>query len=400
MAHLCDLFPVTLERLRLKLRKRDIDLLCRKLADYDPVRALEALTLLTRSIKRIPRADVGVAAYNHTIRGLLREPATYPDAYTLYSRMVERGPPPDLLTYKAIIEGFVRDGRMREAEDALAHMLKAGLEPEIFTLNSIADGHFKAGDDIEAVAALARIPHPDTYTVGIGMRGLTRAGRLDDAVRLVENALGNGVEVNEVARNTLLQEFGRAGRGEEAMAILARLGHGPSSARAVAAFMEMEILRGNVDAARALFDDLSHRGAADAVTYNIMIKAYFKHDRAYLATALFDAMDAGRETPLSTSATYAILISNAANSGDLAAAERLLKTAKARGLELTRSHFIPLIAAARADPALAVRYFRNMQFEQIVPDDRAHAAVLAAFTAAGDFTPAQDWIDTSAPARL
>jgi len=48
---------------------------------------------------------------------------------------------PDVITYNVILDGFCRQGRMKEAELVLEKMIEKGVNPDRFTYTSLINGH-------------------------------------------------------------------------------------------------------------------------------------------------------------------------------------------------------------------------------------------------------------------
>ncbi|EPQ60614.1 hypothetical protein GLOTRDRAFT_97722 [Gloeophyllum trabeum ATCC 11539] len=110
-----------------------------------------------------------LAVYNTALHGLLLN-FKEEEARSLYERMKETGPTPDIVSYNTFLRFHARKGDMKSFADWLKALTDAGLVGDVFTWSTVLFALFKAGrkDGPQMVTNIMRVqniePNVATYT--------------------------------------------------------------------------------------------------------------------------------------------------------------------------------------------------------------------------------------------
>ncbi|CAG8704684.1 22084_t:CDS:1 [Cetraspora pellucida] len=128
-----------------------------------------------------------VRIYNALI-SLFAERGDSSSAYLLFNEMRTYGLTPDVYTYNSLIHANVKSGDLRKAEDTLMHMEFAGIEPQTTTYNILLHAYVERKDMDRAREIynemLESLIHPDNYTFCCLIDGFRAEGDLETAISL------------------------------------------------------------------------------------------------------------------------------------------------------------------------------------------------------------------------
>ncbi|CAG8602097.1 25965_t:CDS:1 [Gigaspora margarita] len=131
-----------------------------------------------------------VRIYNALI-SLFAERGDPSSAYLLFNEMRSYGMTPDVYTYNSLIHANVKSGDLRKAEDTFMHMEFAGIKPQTATYNILLHAYVER-KDIERAREiynemLESSIHPDNYTFCCLIDGFRAEGDLETAISLFKH---------------------------------------------------------------------------------------------------------------------------------------------------------------------------------------------------------------------
>ncbi|KAL0697551.1 LOW QUALITY PROTEIN: hypothetical protein Bca4012_053673 [Brassica carinata] len=146
-------------------------------------------------------------------RGMLAE------AERLFAEGVGKSLPPDAASHRAMIDGYLKAGRVEDAVKMLNRMVDVNLRVVADFGTRVFGELIGNGKVMESVEVLSKMgekePKPDTSVYDVVVRGLCDGGALDEAKDVIGQMVGYGVGVAHVLREFILESFEKAGRRDE-----------------------------------------------------------------------------------------------------------------------------------------------------------------------------------------
>uniref|UniRef100_A0A0E0AEW2 BHLH domain-containing protein n=1 Tax=Oryza glumipatula TaxID=40148 RepID=A0A0E0AEW2_9ORYZ len=271
-------------------------------------------------------------AYN-AIMDALVDAAYHDQAHKVYVRMLAAGVSPDLHThtirlrsfcltarphialrllralphrgavaYCTVVCGLYAHGHTHDARQLFDQMLHTHVFPNLAAFNKVLHALCKRGDVLEAGLLLGKVIQRgmsiNLFTYNIWIRGLCEAGRLPEAVRLVDGMRAYAVP-DVVTYNTLIRGLCKKSMPQEAMHYLRRM--------------------------------MNQGCLPDDFTYNTIIDGYCKISMVQEATELLK--DAVFKGFVPDQVTYCSLINGLCAEGDVERALELFNEAQAKGIK-------------------------------------------------------------------
>ncbi|OVA05339.1 Pentatricopeptide repeat [Macleaya cordata] len=132
-------------------------------------------------------------------------------ALKLMQDMKENGLMPDLHVHNAIINGYCRAGRMRDAYEHRKLMLADGLRSNQVTYTTLIEGYIRSGEIDCAIALFNTMDSngcvPDKVTYNTLMKGLCSTARIIDALSLSQTMIKRGLYPSKVSYERLLKSL-------------------------------------------------------------------------------------------------------------------------------------------------------------------------------------------------
>lgn len=365
-------------------------------------------------------------------------------AARLFSEMRSHDVAPGPHSYSVMLKAYGRSLDAAGVNRVLSEIDERAVPLDTVLLNSAADALVRTGQLREAESFVkANRGMRDSRTYNILIRGLVEQGRVRDAFRLARGMRGEGVEPNDVTRNTLLAGCVRAGEyaraweladeiaGEAGGRTVTAGGGGEAGelnqlSVALTALVTGSAAAGRTAEAHALLAAMSSRGApATAVTYAALIRAFLRRgctaglsaaesvyasapeavlasigvhnafvgglcrtgERACVHRALAAAYALHkRGDPPPNEETYNALVDGCARVGDLARAERVVRIMAKREVAPSVVTYTILVRGygERGQAGRAILAFSRLRRAGLAPDRVALNALVAACARGGD----------------
>uniref|UniRef100_A0A0D3GL86 Uncharacterized protein n=1 Tax=Oryza barthii TaxID=65489 RepID=A0A0D3GL86_9ORYZ len=248
---------------------------------------------------RMLAAGVSPDLHTHTIR--LRSfclTARPHIALRLLRALPHRG----AVAYCTVVCGLYAHGHTHDARQLFDQMLHTHVFPNLAAFNKVLHALCKRGDVLEAGLLLGKVIQRgmsiNLFTYNIWIRGLCEAGRLPEAVRLVDGMRAYAVP-DVVTYNTLIRGLCKKSMPQEAMHYLRRM--------------------------------MNQGCLPDDFTYNTIIDGYCKISMVQEATELLK--DAVFKGFVPDQVTYCSLINGLCAEGDVERALELFNEAQAKGIK-------------------------------------------------------------------
>ncbi|CAI8603613.1 unnamed protein product [Vicia faba] len=153
----------------------------------------------------------GDGLLNHAVKmfdALSKQGLTH-EALELFGQIKDKGQMPDVVAHTAIIEAYANAGQPKEAHKAYMRMLASGVFPNAYTYTvlirglAVNDRFLKdARKYVVEMFEKGMRPNAETYTAVF--EGLVREGKMDEAVKLLEEMKGEGFVPDEKAVKEVL----------------------------------------------------------------------------------------------------------------------------------------------------------------------------------------------------
>ncbi|KAK7355542.1 hypothetical protein VNO80_14800 [Phaseolus coccineus] len=255
---------------------------------------------------QIPNPDLFL--FNFLIRAFSLSQTPH-HALSLFRSMLSSSPPisPDSFTFPFLFKSCAKLSLSKLALQLYSHVIKTGFDSNVFVLNAVLHFYFAFGDVHNACKVFHESSVRDRVSYNTMINGLVRAGRADCSLKVFGEMRGNRVEVdeytlvallsacssledrgtgrvvhglvyrklgcvneNELLMNALVDMYAKCGCLEVAERVVS-CGNGKSGVAAWTSLVSAYALRGEVEVARRLFDQMGER---DVVSWTAMISGY------------------------------------------------------------------------------------------------------------------------------
>ncbi|XP_027363390.1 pentatricopeptide repeat-containing protein At1g10270 [Abrus precatorius] len=173
-----------------------------------------------------------VAGYNNIIARFC-ENGMLSEAETLFEELCSKSLSPDVPTHRNLIEAYLKMERIDDALRVFNRMVDAGLRVVASFGNMVFDELIKNGKAVDCAQILSKMgekdPKPDPTCYEVVIKGLCADGLLDRSRDLLDEVMRYGVGVTPALREFVIDDFKKAGRGEEIERLLDmnRFGYSP-----------------------------------------------------------------------------------------------------------------------------------------------------------------------------
>ncbi|KAK2651856.1 hypothetical protein Ddye_011712 [Dipteronia dyeriana] len=266
------------------------------------------------------------------------------DAHRLFIKMKNSGCSPDFVAYNALLNGFCKLGRVDEAFALLSSFEKEGdFKLQLRGYSSLIDGLFRANRYDEAYAWYRKMfevnIEPDVVLYTVMIRGLSDAGKVKDAVKLMDEMNERGMDwlwrqnkylmtwkrldvfllllrsilllmgfarqganrvLDSASLQTMLEQYCESGLVLKAYKILMQLADSGNVPDLITynTLINGFCRAGNINGALKLFKELQVKGLSpDSVTYGTLITGLLRIGREEDAFKIFDQMAENGCTP-------------------------------------------------------------------------------------------------------
>ncbi|KAJ1385202.1 Tetratricopeptide-like helical domain superfamily [Sesbania bispinosa] len=190
--------------------------------------------------------------------------------------MMKSGCEPSIATFNTIMHALCREGNVIEGRKLFDGIQNMGITPNTAICNTLMDGYVKARE-----VGQASMLYEEMRTKGISpdLSWLCWAGRLDEAMELLQDLLEKGLTLSVVAFNSLIGAYSKAGLEDKAFEtyhIMVKCGFTPSSSTCNSLLLGL-CRKGRLQEARKLLYRMSEKGfPINKVAYTVLFDGYFK----------------------------------------------------------------------------------------------------------------------------
>lgn len=306
----------------------------------------------------IPKLDYtvnqDVVRVNSTITKLSKEGRIF-EAQKLFNKM----PHPDVISWTALITGYVKCGMMKEARDLFD---RVDAKKNVVTWTAMINGYVKTKRILEAERLFNEMPEKNVVSCNTMIDGYVKCGKIDKALWLFERM----EKQNVVSWNTVIAGLAQYDRIEEAKQIFDMM---PERNLISWTAMVFGLSRnGRVDEARMLFERMPER---NTVSWNAMITGYAQNLRLNEAFDLFERMLEKDATSWNT------MISGFIRIGDLRRANLLFNEMREKNVVSWTAMINGHVQCGKSEEAL--RIFSDMLVQSRVrPNEGTFVSALVA----------------------
>jgi len=289
---------------------------------------------------------------------------------------------PSVPTYGAIIKAYANLSKLDKCWHYWNEMkVERGLEPTDIVWGCMLDALVTNGAVEDAVDLFQHYSgSPNPVICSILVKGLANAEQPKRALQLWKDMKRNGMKMNLVAYNVMVDSQARLGNMEEVMELV--------EAMAADGCQPDSITHGTICKGYALKGDLSKalqvlkfiqdsKISHDAIVYNTILDGCAKHRRPELVDQILATMDANGVSP--SNFTLGILLKIYARQRDLAKAIEVFRTMPQKGQFVPNNTVWSCLLSAcvsnnNADEAMKV--FAKMQAASVMAESRACTALV------------------------
>ena len=250
-----------------------------------------------------------VITWNAMIGGFVQQGCGQ-EAFSLFLQMQEEGFIPNSATYMSILNGSASTGALEWVKQVHVHAIKAGFADELRVASALIHMYSKSGSIDDARLVFNKMKDRNVVTWNIMIGGLAQHRCGQEAFSLFLQMQREGFVPDETTYLSILCASASAGALEwvkevHTHAVKSGLG---SDLRVCNALVHMYAKSGSVDDARLVFDEMNDR---DVVTWNAMIGGLAQHGCGQEAFSLFLQMQ--REGLVPDATTYTNILNVCAN---------------------------------------------------------------------------------------
>nr|GMD86148.1 cysteine desulfurase 1, chloroplastic [Ipomoea batatas] len=329
--------------------KPDVAVCTRLIKGFFTVKKAEKAVKVMELLEKY--GEPNVVTYNAMITGFCKMNRVR-EANRVLNRMRIRGISPDVITYTIIIECLCGRGKLGLALKVLDQMKEErNCEPDVVTYTILMEATLRGGDIRGAMKLLdemlSRGLEPNIYTYNTILKGLCRKGMMDHAYELIRSLPARGCRPDVISYNTLLRAWVNSGDGDGGEKLLKEM-----VARGVQPNIQTYNLvlirlcgKGMLDQAYKFIRSFPARGCKpNVISYNILLGALLDRgnwdDREKLVKEM---LSTGCEP---TVVTYSILLISLCRDGELNEAMKLLQIMVEMGITPDTYVYTPLIRAS------------------------------------------------------
>ncbi|KAL0644083.1 hypothetical protein Bca4012_042373 [Brassica carinata] len=151
------------------------------------------------------------------------------EAKELYEEMIRMSIDPDIVIYSSLINGLCMQDRVDEASEMFGLMVRRGCSPDVVSYNTLINGLCKAKrveDGMRLVREMSErglMNSPDIWTYNILLGGLCDNGEVEKALVMFEDLQKSEMEVDIVTYTTIIHGMCKAGKVEDAWGLFCSL---------------------------------------------------------------------------------------------------------------------------------------------------------------------------------
>ncbi|KAH7352721.1 hypothetical protein KP509_19G060300 [Ceratopteris richardii] len=205
------------------------------------------------------------------------------EAYNIFGHMVNHRLPLTISSCNALMDGFVKEGKVDEAYKLWITLRQTGIKGDAFSYSTLIHGFSSIGKFTEGNILLEKMEEdgcaPNLVIVNSLLQGLCSQGKAEDAFHLMEKMSNQHCLPDVISYSVLASGFCKIGKIDEALKVLNVMkarGCKPN-AFTYNALIIFYIKVGNIKSARSILAQMLHEHCSpDEVTFNLLIGGYGK----------------------------------------------------------------------------------------------------------------------------
>lgn len=140
----------------------------------------------------------------------------------IFAEMSDRGVKANTVTFNTLLNGLVRCNHMKLVPGLLLEMRRSEVEPDLVTYSTVIQGHCKSGNVDEGLKLMEEMVKtsslkPDSILFNSLLAGCAKQNRLAQAFTILEDMEKAGIPQTSYSLGSMVRLLGQAGRLEDAM---------------------------------------------------------------------------------------------------------------------------------------------------------------------------------------
>eukprot|EP00448_Togula_jolla_P010851 CAMPEP_0170608328 /NCGR_PEP_ID=MMETSP0224-20130122/21527_1 /TAXON_ID=285029 /ORGANISM="Togula jolla, Strain CCCM 725" /LENGTH=1097 /DNA_ID=CAMNT_0010933549 /DNA_START=67 /DNA_END=3357 /DNA_ORIENTATION=+ len=173
------------------------------------------------------RGALNAVIYCSILKGFARE-KKIDRAFAVHEEMCDRNIEMSSVSFNSLINACARCGRMDCVPQLLADMERHGIQPNVITYSTVLKGHCQMGDVKAAFAILKDMREktnmkPDEIMYNSLLDGCAQSNMVEDGMRLLQQMLDEGVPPSSFTLSVLIKLMSRARKLDEAFRLVDEL---------------------------------------------------------------------------------------------------------------------------------------------------------------------------------
>ncbi|WOL03379.1 hypothetical protein Cni_G12099 [Canna indica] len=331
--------------------------------------------------------DKNVVSWN-TMIGALARGGSEEAALELYYTMVREGIVPTNFTLASILSACGNMMALSDGRRCHGLAVKIGFDKNLFVENSLLGMYAKCGSTIDAIKMFDGIAEPNEVSLTAMMGCMVQGGSVEEAVKLFEKMHKSGIQIDPVAVSSVLGACARAeeeesdnpchrgvilGQSIQALAVKYGFEFDPHVGNSL---IDMYTKCGKIDEAELLFNTLP---SINVVSWNVLIAGYGQKGDSKKAIDTLKLMHQYGFEP--DEVTYISLLAACVKAGDIEAAHEMFD--KIAEPNVTSWNALLSGYCQEENHDRAVKLFRKMQFQNVLPDRSTLAIILSSCSVMG-----------------
>ncbi|KAH9322901.1 hypothetical protein KI387_017540, partial [Taxus chinensis] len=218
------------------------------------------------------------------------------EAWELFYGMQHNGTKPNEYTFASILNAETGLADLEQGKRIHACICKFGLEFHVVLGSALVDMYAKCGSLEDAQHVFDEIPQRNVVTWTTMIAGQAEHGNVEEALRVFLQMQWAGIEPNEFTFTTVLRACAARASlesGKQVHACTVKNGF-ESTFGTGSALIDMYSKSGSIEEARCMFDTTVQR---DTIVWTVMITGYSKHGMGKEALDIFEKMQNSGQKP-------------------------------------------------------------------------------------------------------
>eukprot|EP01018_Ginkgo_biloba_P013181 Gb_21046 [translate_table: standard] len=234
------------------------------------------------------------------------------EALSLFQRMGLAGLKPNEFTFRSVFRACASIGALGEGKQIHAQMILNGFEVYIVLGNALVDMYAKCGNIEDARLVYDKISQRNLISWNSMITGYSQQGLGEEALKLFYQMHMAGMKIDEFAFDSILgvcADLTSMEQGKQVHGYIIKSGF-DSDVVLGSTLIDMYAKCGNIEEARLIFDIVSQK---DVVLWTVMVTAYGKHGHGKEVFQLFEQMKQSGMKP--DGITYLAVLSACSHAG-------------------------------------------------------------------------------------